>query len=654
MAINTCEVGHPALLGALRAAWVMLVTAGMALFAAGSVVYYDSILTSTRFLPYAPLLAQRGLSMAFLAGWLVGFDLVTALVCLAVALLIFWRRSHDLSAYIISLTIFFVGVGFSYALAQLDPLLGAVVITIGFYFFILPLNLFPHGRHLPRWTRAVSALTIPYFLLTLPLQVAALDVRSGATVPPTYGAAVLGMAAILALGLIGQVVRYRRYSTPVQRQQTKFVVYGLALGLGLDGLMWLTTALPEAAHPLFAPDRSVYTDFSLSMMLLAKVLDTLASLCVPFGFGFAILRARLWDIDVVINRSLVYGGTTALLAVLLVLAALGLNRLFGNTQPAVAMLSGVLLALALFNPSRRAVQRFIDRRIYGFRFDLDQLQHAQRGLPLPQRGAFSGQRLGAYHLLEVIGSGGMAEVYRAEANGQAYAVKVLPYADDVSPELRERFIHEAALSHRLDHPNVAKVHAYGEGAACFYIVMELLSGVTLQRYLKQTGPMPLEAALPIVQRLASALDYIHAQGLVHRDLKPSNVMVNPQASWLVKLMDFGIAKSVAATSITNTGTVGTINYMAPEQIREAQTIDHRADLYALAVLTFELLTGKRPFVGSPTYVMFAHLHQPPPPLRQVLPSASANVEQALLRGMAKDPDERFSSAEAFVRALMSC
>ncbi|XWX03801.1 serine/threonine-protein kinase [Aggregatilineales bacterium SYSU G02658] len=633
------------------ALWAAVALMGGGLFAVGVVSYYQSLRISPRYIPYAPLLADLGLTMDWLALWLVGWEIAVMIVCGLVSAVIIMRRADETIAYLISLTLLFIGFGLSYVVAQFDPLLGAVVITISFYFFIIPPNLFPNGRHVPRWTRFTTVIAVPFFLLTLPLQVSILDIRREEPVSELYEWAVLGMLSLVGLLVVGQVQRYRHHSTPVQRQQTKFIMMGIGVGMVLEIIVWGTALLPNTAHPFIAPDESVYTYLSLFMMLVSVALQALARVSIALGVGLAVLRARLWDIDLVINRSLVYGSVSLLVAVAFLLAAIVIQSLMGEQYTNLALLLAMGLALSSFNPARRAVQRWVDRRVYGLRFELDQLNQPESALPIQRRGVLSGEQIGAYCLLDLIGSGGMAEVYRAEHNGSFYAVKVLTYFDDVPHELFERFAREAELTHSLHHPNIVAVHTYGEDPRCFYMAMELLEGATLYRYLKQHGALPLEAVIMLVERLASALDYVHSCGLVHRDLKPSNIMVNLDQPWRVKLMDFGIAKSATATNITGTGAIGTIDYMAPEQIKQAQTVDPRADIYALAVITYEMLTGQRPFVGSPAHVMFAHLNQPPPLLRHALPLAPAAVEDVLLRGMAKDPADRFNSAGALAQAL---
>lgn len=643
-------LAHPRLLRGIQVVWLVLVAVGLILFALGTVRYYDSLRVSSRYVPYESLLQQLGLGMSHLAGWLVVFDVLLVVICTSLALLIFVRRSHDLQALLVSQTIFFIGFSFSFAISQLEPLIGAVVITFGFFFLIIPLNLFPSGTHIPRWTRWISILCVPYFIACIPLQLAALDVRDGAAVPSTYGLAVLGMLLIFGLAFLAQIMRYRT-ATRVQRQQTKFVVYGVAVALLFEVLTWLTAALPGTAHPYSAPDRAVYTQASLIAMLVAKPLDFLSLLSIPIGFAFAIQRTGLWEIDLVINRSLVYGAATGLVALVFAAVALLINVVLGAERTDLSLIIAVLLSVGLFNPARRQAQRFVDRRIYGLRFDLNQLMRQDKNARYDRQGVLSGQVLGSYRLHDIIGSGGMGEVYSADQNGQPYAVKVLMYASQPSAEARERFAREAEVTKRLNHPNIVTVYTYGEQERCFYMVMEMIVGIDLYHWIKQQGAVSLSEALPVLKRVGAALDYIHQQGLVHRDLKPANIMLNPEQDWFVKLLDFGIAKSSQTTSITGSGAVGTIDYMAPEQIRESRAVDHRADIYALAIMAYEMLSGLRPFTGSPAHVMFAHLQQPPPSLRISLPSMPASVDLALQRGMAKEAHERFNSAEAFVAAL---
>jgi serine/threonine-protein kinase len=150
--------------------------------------------------------------------------------------------------------------------------------------------------------------------------------------------------------------------------------------------------------------------------------------------------------------------------------------------------------------------------------------------------------------------------------------------------------------------------------------------------------------------IGAALDAAHQQGFVHRDLKPGNIMIRPNGQAV--LMDFGVTKMTdASSSLTGTGALGTIDYMAPEQIMSAKEVDHRADIYALGVMLYEMMTGERPFKGGPAQVMFAHIQQPPPDPRDINAEIPRHIARAIMQAMSKNPEERFQSAGEFAAAL---
>jgi serine/threonine protein kinase/DNA-binding beta-propeller fold protein YncE len=264
-----------------------------------------------------------------------------------------------------------------------------------------------------------------------------------------------------------------------------------------------------------------------------------------------------------------------------------------------------------------------------------------------------GQTVGGYQILEQIGRGGMATVFKAYQTGLSrfVAIKALPafYAEDRA--FRERFQNEAMAIARLRHPNILAVYDYGEVEGVPYIVTELATGGTLSALLG--SPLSPAEALNLLRPIAAALDYSHARGIIHRDIKPSNVLLDEDGRPV--LADFGVAYILANTErLTATGfTVGTPAYMAPEQATGGQ-LSAATDVYALAVVLYEMLTGGVPFSGdSPLTIAIAHMHTPPPPPRTRTPSITEAVQNVVLTGLAKESTERFQTAGALVAALES-
>jgi serine/threonine protein kinase/ABC-type branched-subunit amino acid transport system substrate-binding protein len=263
-----------------------------------------------------------------------------------------------------------------------------------------------------------------------------------------------------------------------------------------------------------------------------------------------------------------------------------------------------------------------------------------------------GSQLSKYQILSEIGRGGMGVVYQAydPLLDRKVAIKVLAPHLVWEKGFVERFLREARAAARLKHPSIVTIYDVGQDGDRFFFVMEYLEGSTLGDHLRQSGPLPPQQLLAILYPLSDALDYAHSQGLVHRDIKPGNVIVGPAGQ--VALTDFGIAKAAQETSLTVTGTImGTPEYMSPEQAF-GKEIDHRTDLYSLAVLGYEMLCGQAPFSGTtPHAVVYKQIHEPPPPISQMRPELPAAAEEVVARALAKDPDDRYPTANAFVGAL---
>ncbi|MFE3292730.1 serine/threonine-protein kinase [Rhodococcus sp. NPDC059234] len=258
---------------------------------------------------------------------------------------------------------------------------------------------------------------------------------------------------------------------------------------------------------------------------------------------------------------------------------------------------------------------------------------------------------GRYRLQELIGEGGMGQVYKAHdtATDRVVALKVLPAHLAADSEFRERFRREARVTAALREPHVVPIHDFGEIDGRLYLDMRLIEGADVRSILSRYGPMPVAVAVSVVDQVAAALDAAHADGLVHRDVKPSNILVS--ARNFAYLIDFGIARVGGEAGLTGTGaTMGTLAYMAPERFTAGHG-DARSDVYALACVLHECLTGMPPFPGdSPEQQLSAHLAgQPPRPSAGGVP-VPVGFDAVVARGMAKDPADRYPSAGALAAA----
>ncbi len=262
-----------------------------------------------------------------------------------------------------------------------------------------------------------------------------------------------------------------------------------------------------------------------------------------------------------------------------------------------------------------------------------------------------GRNLGPYRIIEQLGLGGMATVYKAyQPNVDRYvAIKVLPRHFAADPSFIGRFEQEAKIIARLEHARILPVYDYGEDDGITYLVIRYLQAGTLADRLVG-GPLPLDEAARIVSQVAEGLDHAHRSGVIHRDVKPSNIMLDSAGD--VYITDFGISKLVEGSAqFTGSGIIGTPAYMSPEQ-GLGQPIDHRTDVYSLGVVLYQMVVGEVPFQAeTPMAVVIKHIHEPLPLPSQVRPGLPAAVERVILKGMAKNPDARYQSCGELAAAL---
>lgn len=264
-----------------------------------------------------------------------------------------------------------------------------------------------------------------------------------------------------------------------------------------------------------------------------------------------------------------------------------------------------------------------------------------------------GETISHYRILSKLGEGGMGAVYKAldERLGRPVAIKLLPRRAFHDPAQVERFLHEARAASALNHPNITTLYEFDEVQGEFFIAMEFVEGETVKERIQENpGGLAVEETLRIGIQAGDALARAHAKGIVHRDVKSSNIIVTSEGQ--VKVTDFGLAKLGGATTLTQSGVVmGTAPYMAPEQAR-GEAADHRADVYSLGVVLYEMLTGRLPFSGDADLaVLYAVVHEKAVPIRKLRPEVAPEIERIISRAMEKTPSGRYQTMEGLVEDL---
>ncbi|WP_237563703.1 Stk1 family PASTA domain-containing Ser/Thr kinase [Halalkalibacter okhensis] len=258
-----------------------------------------------------------------------------------------------------------------------------------------------------------------------------------------------------------------------------------------------------------------------------------------------------------------------------------------------------------------------------------------------------GQRIsGRYQILETIGGGGMANVYKAldVILDRHVAVKVLQpqFSDD--EQFIQRFRREAQSATSLAHPNIVNIYDVGEEGNTYYIVMEYVEGQTLKELIQTGGPIPVEEAVDYMEQMLSALEHSHANHLIHRDIKPHNILISHDG--VLKVTDFGIARAISAATITHTNSVmGSVHYLSPEQARGGH-VTYKSDIYSLGIVLYEMITGELPFQGDTAVsVAIKHLQNDVPSAKEKVPSLPQSIENVIRKATVKDPLKRYATVQ---------
>ena len=252
-----------------------------------------------------------------------------------------------------------------------------------------------------------------------------------------------------------------------------------------------------------------------------------------------------------------------------------------------------------------------------------------------------------YEIIEKIGSGGMADVYKAKCHrlNRYVAVKILKQEYSSDKNFITKFRGEAQSAAGLSHPNIVSVYDVGEDNGLHYIVMELVEGITLKKFIEKKGRLAIKEAVGIAIQIAQGLEAAHNNHIIHRDIKPQNIMISREGK--VKVADFGIAKAVSANTYTQNA-IGSVHYLSPEQARGGYC-DEKSDIYSLGVTLYEMLSGTLPFAGDNTVsVALLHIQSEPQPVRELVPAVQYSLDRIVQKCMQKRPENRYLSASELI------
>jgi len=646
-----------------RAGFILLSLGAILLFCLGIPSYYNKLIYNIN-VETLVALQSLGMSITFYATYQTALAILLLIGCIIAGLIIFWFKSDEWVALLVAFTLIGTGANAFSPLYLAASVIGSKTPV----FFMMAMILvgqqltcytIPDEKFPQQWMKYAAAIWFLWLMVSVFWKSFPLNLFNWAG--NGFTIYLFTELAMLLSGVYALIYRYYHSDNPIKREQLKWVVFSFAVavvvGLGCNiFLEFFEKTGPSAG-------------LSLIVNMTTQTLSVLAQLSVPAAMVFSILRYRLYDIELVINRSLIYGSLAVFLAAVFGAVLFGLETLFRSVTgrenpPAIGIVAATLSVFSLFNPTLNVLSNFVNKRIFGIEIDVNDVDRRNARLEkishMPLQVVTS---VGGYTNLELIDRGGMGEIYKARhpTLNRTVAIKILSVYFKDNSAFNKRFAREAELMAQLRHPNIITIYDYGQQNGLPYIVMEYLTGETLSQVMKERESVPLAESLPLLEDLASALDYAHDQGVIHRDIKPSNVILEPMTTsdrglaQRAILMDFGIARFVTEnTMLTATGDVlGTADYISPEQAHGTAELDRRADLYSFAVMTYQLLTGHKPFERNNTWAMIrSHIEEPPPDPRQYvdLPEPAA---AALLKALAKKPEERFATVGEFVAELRS-
>ena len=648
-------------LSVARGGFILLSLGAILLFFLGIPPYYHELIDDIDAETLSAL-QSLGMSVSFYATYQTALAILLLIGCCIAGFIIFWFKSNEWVALLVAFTLIGTGANAFSPLYLAKQTIGSdlpvhFMMAMVLVSQTLTCYVIPDGKIPQRWMKYAAWFWFLWLMVSVFWESFPVNLFNwGGNGFTIYLFAEL--AALLS-GIYALIYRYYHSRNPIKREQLKWVAFSIALavivGLGCNiFLVFFDRTNPSAG-------------LSLIVDMLTQTLSVLAQLSVPAAMVFSILRYRLYDIELVINRSLIYGALAVFLAAVFGIILFSLQALFqaitaSDRPPTLAIVGATVVVSSLFNPTLKGLRNFVNRELFGIEVDpggMDRI-HAriEKASHLPSHIVAS---VGGYTDLELIARGGMGEIYKARhpTLNSTVAIKILSVYFKDDPAFNKRFAREAELMAQLHHPNIITIHDYGEQDGLPYIVMEYLTGETLSQILKEQERLSLVEGLPLLEDLASALDYAHDHGVIHRDLKPSNVILEPITTSLTGrnrraiLMDFGIARLTSEnTMLTASGDVlGTADYISPEQANGTAELDRRADLYSFGVMVYQLLTGHKPFERNNTWAMIrSHLEEPPPDPRLYVEMPDIAAE-ALLKSLAKKPEERFVSVGQFVMEI---